>query len=124
MIKKFLIPAACSPSTICRRIGFPRTLIIVLGSSDVSSRIRVPRPAASRTALSIFVITDVAPLPHLGAWGGLPLPRGEDCGEGNAARCGESELGPLAEEIDDSITERMLPAKLQVSDLPIAQMSP
>src|SRR5213595_4168483 len=65
MMKKFLIPAACNPSTICRRIGFPRTLIIGFGRSAVSSRIRVPRPAASKTALSIFVITGFATIPHL-----------------------------------------------------------
>src|SRR5947207_5318549 len=42
------------------RTGFPRTLIIGLGTSAVSSRMRVPRPAASRTALSILVITNCA----------------------------------------------------------------
>src|SRR5207248_120380 len=59
MIKKPLIPAACNPSTICRRIGFPRTLIIGFGSSAVSSRIRVPRPAARRTALSILAMRKI-----------------------------------------------------------------
>src|ERR1700730_13832385 len=38
------------------RTGLPRTSIIGLGRSAVSSRMRVPRPAASRTALSIFAM--------------------------------------------------------------------
>src|SRR2546426_11404915 len=66
MIKNFLIPAACNPSTICSRIGFPRTLIIGLGRSDVSSRIRVPRPAASKTALSILFMTVIITMSRCG----------------------------------------------------------
>src|SRR5215211_5117906 len=56
MIKKSRTPAARSPSTMCCKPGLPRTSIIGLGSSLVSSRIRVPRPAASNTALLIFAI--------------------------------------------------------------------
>src|SRR6266567_3979688 len=83
MIKKSLIPAACNPSTICSRIGFPRTLIIGLGRSAVISRIRVPRPAARRTALSILVITDV------GVSGTVSRP---DCQDG----CDLSPLLPIS----------------------------
>src|SRR5882724_13653337 len=56
MTRNFRTPASRKPSTICWRTGLPRTSIIGLGSSAVSSRIRVPRPAASTTALSIFVV--------------------------------------------------------------------
>src|SRR6266496_4962099 len=55
MIRKPRTPASRNPSTMCCKTGLPRTSIIGLGRSDVSSRIRVPRPAASKTALSILV---------------------------------------------------------------------
>src|SRR4030095_11960940 len=58
MRRKSPIPASRSPSTICCKTGLPRTSIIGFGSSAVSSRIRVPRPAASITALSIVLIVE------------------------------------------------------------------
>src|ERR1700677_5105598 len=56
MIRKCVMPASRRPSTMWSRIGLPRTSIIGLGSSWVSSRIRVPLPAASSTALVTFAI--------------------------------------------------------------------
>src|SRR6185437_13394134 len=47
---------------MCCKTGLPRTSIIGFGKSAVSSRMRVPRPAASNTALSIFVTTASAKL--------------------------------------------------------------
>src|SRR5215471_19235928 len=41
---------------MCWSTGLPRTSIIGFGSSAVSSRIRVPRPAARITAFSIFIV--------------------------------------------------------------------
>src|SRR5436305_748733 len=71
MIKKSLIPAACNPSTICSRIGFPRTLIIGLGRSAVSSRIRVLLSGEHRwwqfgSAMRVFNFHS-----HLDWWGFL-----------------------------------------------------
>src|SRR5437867_2621906 len=57
MMRNWRTPASRNASTMCCKTGLPRTTIIGFGRSAVSSRIRVPRPAASRTALSILVIT-------------------------------------------------------------------
>src|SRR5476649_1495821 len=51
MIRKSVTPAATRPDTICASTGRPRTAIMGFGRSSVSSRMRVPRPAASKTAL-------------------------------------------------------------------------
>src|SRR5450432_1709581 len=53
MMRNRSTPAARRPSMMCWRIGLRRTSIIGLGNSVVRSRIRVPRPAARRTALVI-----------------------------------------------------------------------
>src|SRR6266481_7056575 len=58
MIRKLPTPASRKPSTMCCKTGLPRTSSIGFGRSAVISRMRVPRPAASKTALSIFVITN------------------------------------------------------------------
>src|SRR5436190_4283433 len=44
------MPAPSRPLRICSRIGLPCTLSMGLGNSFVSSRIRVPLPAAKITA--------------------------------------------------------------------------
>src|SRR5450755_4384857 len=53
MMRNRATPASRRPSMMCWRIGLRRTSIIGLGNSLVRSRIRVPRPAARRTALVI-----------------------------------------------------------------------
>src|SRR6266566_7825296 len=50
--------ASRSPSMMCCKTGLPCTSIIGLGSLAVSSRIRVPRPAARITAFSIITVSD------------------------------------------------------------------
>src|SRR5205809_3824974 len=47
--------ASHNPATMCCKTGFLRTSIIGLGRSTVSSRMRLPRPAARTTAFSIFM---------------------------------------------------------------------
>src|SRR5579885_681098 len=56
MIRSVRTSASRKPSTVCCKTGLPRTSIIGFGSSAVSSRMRVPRPAARMTALSIFIV--------------------------------------------------------------------
>src|ERR1043166_2784329 len=60
MTRNSRIPAWRKPSTMCCKTGLPRTSIIGFGKSTVSSRIRVPRPAARMTALSILGISELA----------------------------------------------------------------
>src|SRR6266567_7553442 len=48
--QKSRMPAAIRPSKICPRTGWPRTWSIGLGTSSVSSFMRVPFPAARITA--------------------------------------------------------------------------
>ena len=45
-------PAATMPATMCSRIGLPCTRSMGLGNSLVSSRMRVPLPAARMTAFT------------------------------------------------------------------------
>src|SRR5688572_5988009 len=51
-IKISWMPLLTSPCTMCSRMGVPLTLSIGLGSSLVSSRMRVPLPAAKITAFT------------------------------------------------------------------------
>src|SRR6266849_379423 len=55
MRKNSCKPASRNPSTMYCKTGLPRTSIIGLGRSTVSSRMRLPRPAARTTAFSIFM---------------------------------------------------------------------
>ena len=54
MMQKSRTPAPRKPSMICCKTGLPRTGNIGLGRSLVRLRMRVPRPAASKTALVIM----------------------------------------------------------------------
>src|ERR1043166_5997782 len=58
------MPAPMMPCTMCSRIGFPSTHSMGLGSSLVSSRMRVPLPAARMTAFTLSTNRPVEAFQH------------------------------------------------------------